>query len=403
MASAAARKAGASSGRADATPPQEGVVEVTPSDLELVGQGIDVQIATARRFPRDLQRFRDYAMALATEDEDASIACIYAMPRDGGFVSGPSARLAEICAHAWGNARVASHFAGETDRYVAMRSVAWDLESNTLVGFECRRRIVDRNGLRYSDDLIGVTANAAGSIALRNAIFKMIPQPFWYPIYQACRLKAVGDEKTLEARRERAIEHFRALGVAVPKILQVLGVRSTDKIGIDHIILLRGLATAIRDHDTTVDAVFGVRQRAEQDQGAGAAPPAIDPAELLRSELGATPEQVAQVLAHWERRRVATPQRIVEIRASGGRVETLLATQAGQPTGGRQPKTSAAPTSATKPSTAAPARQAPTEPEPPEPSDEDAIRNLGRTVFGNREEPRKAPAPVRRSNDDVSF
>lgn len=52
------------------------------------------------------------------------------------------------------------------------QGVFHDLERNVAITYEVRRRIVDKNGRRYKPDMIGVTANAACSIALRNAILR---------------------------------------------------------------------------------------------------------------------------------------------------------------------------------------------------------------------------------------
>ena len=62
---------------------------------------IDQQIATAHRFPRSVKRFRDEAMAMVTLNESVAGQCIYALPRDGKTIEGPSARFAEVIASAW--------------------------------------------------------------------------------------------------------------------------------------------------------------------------------------------------------------------------------------------------------------------------------------------------------------
>lgn len=66
---------------------------------------IDQQIATAHRFPRSIKRFRDEAMQMVTLNESVAGQCIYALPRDGKTIEGPSARFAEVIASAWGNSR----------------------------------------------------------------------------------------------------------------------------------------------------------------------------------------------------------------------------------------------------------------------------------------------------------
>src|SRR5690606_7715376 len=148
---------------------------------------VDVQISTAKRFPRSIKAFKDMAMAMATLDEETAESCFYALPRGGKTVEGPSARLAEIVASAWGNMRIEGRPIAEDDRFVTSRGTAWDLQTNVAFAFESRRRITDKQNRRYNDDMIGVTANAATSIALRNAVFKAVPSAFWRPIYLRCR------------------------------------------------------------------------------------------------------------------------------------------------------------------------------------------------------------------------
>lgn len=234
-------------------------VEVLPAmdGLEARTRGeIDVQIATARRWPRSIRQFRDTALEAATLDEETAAACFYALPRDGKTVEGPSARLAEIVASAWGHLRIEARGVGEDDRFVTSRGVAWDLQTNVAVGFEVRRRITGKGGKRYSDDMIAVTTNAASSIALRNAVFKVVPSPFWRPIYHACRQVAVGDAKTLADRRHASILAFGKMGITPDRIFGLLGVKGEEDITLDHLATLRGLFTAIKDGETTIDETF---------------------------------------------------------------------------------------------------------------------------------------------------
>ena len=50
---------------------------------------IDVQIATAHRFPRSVKAFRDEALQMVTLTEAIAEECIYALPRDGKTIEGP--------------------------------------------------------------------------------------------------------------------------------------------------------------------------------------------------------------------------------------------------------------------------------------------------------------------------
>lgn len=104
--------------------------------------------------------------------------------------------------------------------------------------------------------MIGVTANAACSIALRNAIFKVIPKTFVDSLYQAAKKVAIGDAYTLESKRKAAIEYFAKLGVSEARILKTLNKEGIEDISLQDIEDLTGLKTALKDGDTTLDEAF---------------------------------------------------------------------------------------------------------------------------------------------------
>jgi hypothetical protein len=235
------------------------VREVTPGlgALEQQTRGeIDIQVSTAKRYPRSVTSFKQRAEALALLDEETAEACFYVVPRDGKNVEGPSARLAEIIASTWGHMRVEARVVDEDDKYVTSRGTAWDLESNVAIAFEVRRRITKKNGQRYNDDMIVTASNAGSSIALRNAVFKVVPSALWRPIYEKCRLTAAGDAQTLADRRAKMLLHFQKLHVQHDRIFALLGVQGVEDITLEHMITLKGLASAIKEGDTSVDSAF---------------------------------------------------------------------------------------------------------------------------------------------------
>ena len=219
---------------------------------------IDTQIQTAKRFPRSIRRFVDEATEMVTLSEKIAGECIYALPRDGKTIEGPSARFAEVIVSAWGNSRSGARVIDDSGDFIIAQGVMHDLERNVAITYEVRRRITDKSGKRFKPDMIGVTANAACSIALRNAILKGVPKAFWSDMYDAARKTAIGDAKTLVNRRAEAIAHFQKMGVDEKAICATLGVQGKEDIGLDELATLRGLATAIKEGDTTVDQAFPV-------------------------------------------------------------------------------------------------------------------------------------------------
>ncbi|KAF1008956.1 MAG: hypothetical protein GAK28_00588 [Luteibacter sp.] len=223
---------------------------------------IDQQIATAHRFPRSLKKFRDEAMQMVTLDRSIAEECIYALPRDGKVIEGPSARFAEIIASAWGNSRAGARVISDQGDFVTAQGVFHDLERNVAITYEVQRRITNSKGKRYSADMIGVTANAACSIALRNAILKGVPKAFWASMYEEARRVIMGDIKTLANHRAAALTEFQRFGVSDKQIFDKLGVVGVEDISLDHLVTLRGLLTAIKEGDTTPEEAFAAAKAA---------------------------------------------------------------------------------------------------------------------------------------------
>lgn len=221
---------------------------------------IEQQITTARRFPRSLKRFRDEALQMVTLSESIAEQCVYALPRDGKTIEGPSARFAEIVASAWGNNRAGARVIDDKGEFIVAQGVFHDLERNVAITYEVQRRVVDKYGKRYKPDMIGVTANAACSIALRNAVLKGVPKAFWEDMYAEARKVIMGSVQTLANRRAKAIEAFQRYGVTPEQICAKLDVAGVEDIGLEHLVLLRGLLTAIKEGDTTPEDAFGNAQ-----------------------------------------------------------------------------------------------------------------------------------------------
>src|SRR5258708_5503124 len=98
--------------------------QVDGSLAELVTRAeYDVQIATAKRYPRSIKQFIDNAMEMVTLSEQIADDCIYALPRDGKTIEGPSARFAEMILHAWGHTRAGARIVNEDSRFVTAQGV----------------------------------------------------------------------------------------------------------------------------------------------------------------------------------------------------------------------------------------------------------------------------------------
>lgn len=225
--------------------------------MALNSSEIDTQIATAQKYPRSIKQFQHEALEMATLNEEIASACMYSLPRGGKPIEGPSARFAELVLSAWGNSRAGARVIGEDDRFVTVQGAFFDLQRNVAITYETKRRITDKAGRKFKDDMVGVTANAACSIALRNAILKGIPKAFWQTIYQESRKAAIGNVKTLAGRRADMLAYFAKMGVQPQQIFDLLEIGGEADITLDHLATLKGMATALKEGDSNIETMFG--------------------------------------------------------------------------------------------------------------------------------------------------
>lgn len=255
----------------DVTEVVENALSLAPSDMDaslavqLSAAEIDQQIATARKWPRSIDNAVKSITQLATYDPETAQECIYNLPRgkgaDAKVISGPSIRMAELIAQQWGNNRCDARVVhvDRKEKYIEAEGVYHDLETNTAVRTKVRRRISDKYGKIYNDDMIIVTGNAACSIALRNAILRGVPKPIWRRAYEKAIAVVRGDIQTLQARRGQLVEAFEALGVPAAQVYALAGVAGPHDVGLDQLVYLAGVYTAIRNNEVTAEDLLQER------------------------------------------------------------------------------------------------------------------------------------------------
>lgn len=220
---------------------------------------VDIQISTAKRYPRNLVKVKNDLVSYATLDQETASGCFYRLPRAGKNILGPSVRIAEIAVSCYGNLKVGSRVVDVDTRsaqpHVVVQSVCIDLENNVAVSIEKRRRIVGKKGRPIDEDDINLAVNSCSAIAFRDSVFKVIPQALVKPAWQAALKVAVGDVNSLVDRRNKAIEKFAQAGVTVDRVLAVLEIESVEQITLDHLATLIGLWNTIQD-GSLVEEVF---------------------------------------------------------------------------------------------------------------------------------------------------
>lgn len=234
------------------------IIEIKQADmLQAINRAeVDTQIATAKQYPRDIYGALNNIKTIATLDNSTAEDCFYALRRQGTLIEGVSVRLAEIIAGAWGNMRVQTRIIGNDGKTITAQGVCHDLETNLAVSVEVKRRITDKTGRTYSEDMQVTTGNAASAIAFRNAVLKVVPKAVTKRVIDEIKQVALGKSIDLETRRQNMIAYFGKLGVSQADILTYCGVKRIEEITSEMVFELSGLKNAIKEGTTTVAETF---------------------------------------------------------------------------------------------------------------------------------------------------
>lgn len=243
----------------------------TEAALSLITKAeIDMQISTAKAFPRSIKTFLQKAESIATISEEVADSCNYALPRGGKKLEGPSVRLAEIVCSSYGNIRSGARVIANDGKTITAQGICHDLETNNCVTVEVQRRITGSNGKTYNQDMQTVTGNAACAIAFRNAVFKVIPSALIHEIYEKTKLVARGSAETLPVRRDKALKYLKDLGVKEAQILEALNIKKIEDIDLDNLATLRGMVTLIKNGESTVKDLFEPELKGDEAKKAAA-------------------------------------------------------------------------------------------------------------------------------------
>lgn len=232
----------------------------------LIGTEIDMQISTAKKYPRDLVKAMKNVRAMANLTPGISESCIYALSRkqknkktgkqETKIIQGPSVRLAEIVGSQLGNMRSGARVVSNDGRTITAQGYCHDLETNNFTVIEVKRRITTSEGRTYSEDLQIITGNAACKIAYRNAVFTTNPAALFQEIIDELIVKNRGTVLDLPKRRENAMKWFSQKGVTDVQIFEYFGVKNLEQIDLEMMEILSGMKSSILNGEFTVDDLF---------------------------------------------------------------------------------------------------------------------------------------------------
>lgn len=175
---------------------------------------VQASMVIAKRFPRNPIEAMDKILQACTRPTLADGA-LYSYSRGGTDVTGPSIRLAEVAAQAWGNVSFGVRELEQRGGESTVEAFAWDMETNTRqvkVFQVAHERHTKRGVTRLTDprDIYELIANQ-GARRLRSCILGVIPGDVIEAAVKQC-------EETLHANADTSPDGIKKLADAFAKL-----------------------------------------------------------------------------------------------------------------------------------------------------------------------------------------
>lgn len=224
---------------------------------------VQAQVIIARQNPRDeikaIKKIQQISKFLKFAE-----SAIYAYPRGGTMITGPSIRAAEALANYWGNTLYGTKTISQNLNTGTSEVMAycWDVENNVRAErtFKVAHVRETKNGnktLTSNRDIYEKEANDS-SRRLRACILGLIPKYIVDEMVDCCEQTLIGDtEKTLKERTDELITKFGELGISKDVIEKKMGV-TVDKLVAKNIVSLGYIYNSIKENFAPASQFFDI-------------------------------------------------------------------------------------------------------------------------------------------------
>lgn len=220
------------------------------TDSQRAMQEVQAALVIAQKFPRDELAARDRLLR-ACERPGLAMSALYSYNRGGAEVTGPSIRLAEAAARAWGNIQFGIREIEQRNNESTVEAYAWDLETNTreVKVFQVPHfRYTKKDGKKPLVDPRDIYEHVAnnGARRLRACILGVIPGDVIDDAQEQCELTLGAKDKTGPDEQKKLSDAFAEMGITRQQIEQRLG-NKLDAIRPAQMVSLRKIYTSIRE------------------------------------------------------------------------------------------------------------------------------------------------------------
>lgn len=227
-----------------------------------VAQEVQAMLIMAKRFPRDVDKARDKILKACQRPFLAEQA-MYAFPRGGELVTGPSIRLAEVLAQNWENIVCGTEEISQEKGVSLARSYAWDTETNVIHEkkfYVPHKRHTKKGAVVLTDprDIYELIANY-GARRLRACILASIPGDIADEATEECKKTLANGKDPIENRIKKLIKAFEEFGVGVDQLEKRLGHKLSATIDTE-LITLGAIYKSIKDGMAKKEEFFSFKE-----------------------------------------------------------------------------------------------------------------------------------------------
>jgi hypothetical protein len=197
-------------------------MSIVPADFSRLSVVISEAKSTVPR-RRDPEWVVNEVLKYPDKDLTFAVGFIYAVPRAGKIIRGPSVRLAELLRYLWGGIWLEAVDVIEHGDFVVAKVVGVDVLNGNLSCEIVPERIVDRHGRRYDVDGILNAKRSALAKAKRNVVLDLIPSNL-----VSDRIEVQLRAKLVSKRPEIEREYREALDVLARKFNKTHAVIQND-------------------------------------------------------------------------------------------------------------------------------------------------------------------------------
>lgn len=192
----------------------------------------------------------------------------YAYPRGGQLVKGPSIRLAEVLARAWGNVRVGITITTQDSDKTEARAYAFDMQTNYMIDQDFvvpHKRTTKKGVTKLTDERdIRELVQNIGSRYLRGCILRLIPGDVVESALEQVEKTLLSSDIPLSEQIKKMVIAFDELGVKVEHLEARLG-HNLDATIPSEIVTLKSIYKSIKDGMADRSQFFDIKSKVAEE------------------------------------------------------------------------------------------------------------------------------------------